>query len=109
MIVKALILPLAAIAIYIAGCSTVHYQERQSDRVTFFLRAPFAKKVEFVSSLDAYHPQPARKTNGFQWVVVLATISEFKYFYLVDGSVYLPECEFYENDDFGSLNCVYVP
>ena len=106
---KKLILQLTAIVICLAGCATAHYHERQSDRVTFYLRAPGAEQVEFVSSLDAFNPNRANRLEGSRWAVTVANNSEFRYFYIVDGSVYLPECELYEKDDFGSRNCVYVP
>jgi len=93
----------------LAGCAATHYHERQSDRITFYLRAPGAAKVEFVSSLDTYNPKRASRLSGSRWAVTVATNSEFRYFYIVDGAVYLPECELYEKDDFGSRNCVYVP
>jgi hypothetical protein len=107
--VKILILQLTAIVICLAGCAAAHYHERQSGRVTLYLKAPGASQVEFVSSLDAYSPQRASRLSNSRWAVTVATNSEFRYFYIVDGSVYLPECEFYEKDDFGSRNCVYVP
>jgi len=107
--VNRLILQLTVAALYLAGCAAAHYHEKQSDRVTFFLRAPGAEQVEFVSSLDAFNPHRASRLKGSRWAVTVATHSEFRYFYIVDGSVYLPECELYEKDDFGSHNCVYVP
>jgi len=107
--VKRLILQLTAVTFCLAGCAATHYHERQSERVTFYLRAPGAKKVEFVSSLDAYNPHRASKLSGSRWAVAVATHAEFRYFYIVDGAVYLPECELYEKDDFGSRNCVFVP
>jgi hypothetical protein len=107
--VKRLILQLIAISQILAGCAVTHYHESQSERVTFYLRAPGAKRVEFVSSLDAYSPHRAGRLKGSRWTVTVVPNSEFRYFYIVDGSVYLPECELYENDDFGSRNCVYVP
>lgn len=98
------------IALYLAGCAAAtHYHERQSDRVTFYLIAPGARGVVFASSLDAYSPHLASRIDGTRWVVSVAAGSEFRYFYIVDGSVYVPECRFYENDDFGSRNCLYVP
>ena len=106
---KILNLQLTVVALCFAGCATTHYHERQSDRVTFYLRAPEAAKVDFVSSLDEYSPHRATKVSGSQWTVTLGANSEFRYFYIVDGRVYLPECELYENDDFGSRNCIYVP
>jgi hypothetical protein len=107
--VKKLILQLAAISLCLAGCAATHYHERQSERVTFYLKAPGAEKVEFVSSLDAYNPHRASRLKGSRWAVTVVPSSEFRYFYIVDGAVYVPECKFYEKDDFGSSNCVYVP
>ena len=106
---KILILHLTVVTLCLAGCVATHYHERQSDRVTFYLKAPGAKGVVFVSSLDAYSPHLASKVDGSRWVVSAAAGSEFRYFYIVDGAVYVPECKFYEKDDFGSRNCVYVP
>jgi hypothetical protein len=98
------------IALCLAGCAaSTHYHERQSDRVTFYLKAPGAKGVVFASSLDAFSPHLASKVDGSRWVVSVAAGSEFRYFYIVDGAVYVPECRFYEKDDFGSRNCLYVP
>ena len=103
------ILQLAVAALYLAGCAATHYHERQSDRVTFYLKAPEAHGVAFASSLDAYSPHMASKISGSRWAVTVAANSEFRYFYLVDGAVHVPECKFYEKDDFGSRNCIYVP
>ncbi len=106
---KRLILLLTVVTFCLVGCTVIHYHERQSERVTFYLRAPGVEKVEFVSSLDAYNPHRASKLSGSRWAVTVVSNSEFRYFYILDGSVYLPECKLYEKDDFGSLNCVYVP
>ena len=106
---KRLILQIAAVALCLTGCAAAHYQEREPGRVTFYLRAPGAEKVEFVSSLDAFNPHRARRLEGSRWAVTVATNTEFRYFYIVDGAVFLPECEMYEKDDFGSRNCVFVP
>jgi hypothetical protein len=100
---------MTAAALFLTGCTAAHYHERQSDRVTLYLKAPGAEQVEFVSSLDAFNPHRANRLEGSRWAVTVATNSEFRYFYIVDGAVFLPECEFYEKDDFGSRNCVYVP
>ena len=62
-----------------------HYYERQSDRVTFYLKVPEARGVAFASSLDAYSPHLASKVDGSRWVVSVAAGSEFRYFYIVDG------------------------
>jgi hypothetical protein len=107
--VKLLILHLTVAALCLAGCTATHYHKRQSDRVTFYLKAPKASGVVFASSLDAYRPHLASKVDGSRWVISTVPGSEFRYFYIVDGNVYVPECKFYENDDFGSRNCIYVP
>jgi hypothetical protein len=107
--VKILILHLTVVALCLAGCAAAHYHERQSDRVTFYLKAPSAEGVVFASSLDAYSPHLASKVDGSRWAVSTPSGSEFRYFYIVDGNVYVPECKFYEKDDFGSRNCVYIP
>ena len=103
------ILQLAVAVFWIAGCAATHYHERQSDRVTFYLKAPEARGVAFASSLDAYSPHLASRISGSRWAVTVAASSEFRYFYIVDGAVYVPECRFYEKDDFGSRNCIYIP
>jgi len=106
---KRLLLQLTSVTLCLAGCAATHYHERHSDRVTFYLRAPRAEKVEFVSSLDAFRPHRASRLRGSRWAVTVEANSEFRYFYIVDGHVFVPECALYEKDDFGSRNCVYVP
>ena len=106
---KKRILQLAVAAVCLAGCAAAHYHEHRSDGVTFYLEVPEARGVAFASSLDAYSPHLASRVDGSRWAVTVAANSEFKYFYIVDGAVYVPECKFYEKDDFGSRNCVYVP
>ena len=106
---KRLFFQMTAVTLCLAGCAATHYHERQSDYVTFYLRAPGAEKVEFVSSLDAYNTHRASLLKGSRWAVTVAPNSEFRYFYIVDGTVYLPECDLYEKDDFGSRNCVFIP
>ena len=107
---KILILHVMIAALCLAGCAAAtHYHERQSDRVIFYLKAPGARGVAFASSLDDFSPLPASKVDGSRWAVSVAANNEFKYFYIVDGAVYVPDCRFYEQDDFGSRNCVYMP
>ena len=106
---RALILQLTVIALCLAGCAATHYHESQSDSVTFYLRMPNAGGVDFASSLDGYQLHKAEKAGIARWKITVATNSEFRYFYIVDGAVFIPECQFYEKDDFGSRNCLYVP
>ena len=106
---KRLFFQMTAVTLCLAGCAATHYHERQSDRVTFYLRAPEARGVAFASSLDDYQIHRAEQVNSSGWMVTVAANSEFRYFYIVDGRVYLPECKLFEKDDFGSRNCIYVP
>ena len=90
------------------GCAT-HYYKVQADRINIYLKAPTAGKVDFASSLDGYKIHAAKKINTQTWTVTVPASSEFKYFYIVDGVLYLPACQFKEKDDFGSVNCIYTP
>ena len=106
---KILILQLTVVVLCLSGCTETHYHERQSDRVTFYLKVPEARGVAFASSLDDFQLHSAERVGNTRWKVTVATNSEFSYFYIVDGVVYAPDCKFYEKDDFGSRNCIYVP
>jgi hypothetical protein len=90
------------------GCAS-HYYRIQADKVIFHLEMPEATSVGFASSLDEYKLHSAQKIGKADWVITLPARSEFEYFYVVDGAVYIPECEFQAKDDFGSQNCIYVP
>ena len=97
------------IAQCLLGCVATHYHEIQSNRVTFYLKSPAAWAVAFASSLDGYQLHKAEKVSHTHWKVTVSANSEFRYFYIVNGAVYVPDCQFYERDDFGSRNCIYVP
>jgi hypothetical protein len=98
----------AAVLVFIVGC-THHSVLVDKGTVTLSLRAPFVKNVQFASSLDSFVLHEARQDSDSNWLVRLPSDMQFSYFYLVDGEVFLPECTFSELDDFGSLNCVYIP
>ena len=74
-----------------------------------YLKNKEAEKVFILCSLDEYTPRQATYTGSGTWEAVLPNDTEFKYFYMVDGKVFVPECDMKEEDDFGSENCVYVP
>ncbi|UCF91368.1 MAG: hypothetical protein JSW39_24345 [Desulfobacterales bacterium] len=86
-----------------------HYHQIKADRVSIYLKIPGAQVVGFASSLDDYQIHPARKTENEAWVIVVPAGAEFKYFYMVDGNMYLPACRLKEKDDFGSENCIFTP
>jgi hypothetical protein len=92
----------------VSGCAS-HYYLKNDDTVSIFLKKPDAKRVYFLSSLDGYKPRKATRVDSRTWQINTSAKTEFKYFYNVDGAVYLPECQLKEQDDFGSQICIYIP
>lgn len=93
-----------------AGCAAREYScEVEADRVTMNLKLPDAQKVAFASSLDGYQVRPAENLGRGRWVIQQPAAKQFAYFFIVDGAVYLPDCRFKEDDDFGARNCLYLP
>jgi hypothetical protein len=91
-----------------SGCAS-HYYRKNNDTVSFFLKKPDAERVYFLSSLDGYKPRKVARVDSRTWQINTPAKAEFKYFYNVDGAVYLPECRLKEQDDFGSQICIYIP
>jgi hypothetical protein len=96
------------LGLLLAGCAH-HYQKVENGTVKLFLRAPDAREVVFVFSLDGYRPHPARKIDTSTWMVSAPAGEGFSYFYLVDGRVLVPECAYREDDGFGQGSCIYLP
>jgi hypothetical protein len=92
----------------LSGCAS-HYYRKNNDTVSIFLEKPDARRVYFLSSLDGYKPHEAARVDKRTWQINTSAKGEFKYFYTVDGAVYLPECRLKEQDDFGSQICIYIP
>lgn len=90
----------------IAGCTT-HYYTKQGDLVSIILKK--AQEVYFASSLDQFTLHAAQKNGPGNWKIQVPGNGTFRYFYLVDGAVYLPDCMFKEFDDFGEQNCIFMP
>jgi hypothetical protein len=97
------------ILFFLVGCGRTHYLTVEERNVRVFLKHPDASTVLFASSLNGFEPVEAKKTDDAIWTVVVPKRSEFRYFYVVDGTVFVPPCPFKEQDDFGSQNCIYVP
>jgi hypothetical protein len=91
------------------SCHATHFHTVRHDTVIFYLNLPGAENVYFAHSLDHYNPHRLRAGKDGKWEFAMAANSEFRYFYIVDGNVYLPDCKFRETDDFGSENCIFVP
>jgi hypothetical protein len=101
-----LIVPLLAV---LSGCASRHYVEQKTDSLIFSLRLPKATRVQFSSSADNFVLHDTVKNRSGIWQLTVPLGLELKYFYIVDGSMYLPECRFKETDDFGAENCLYQP
>ena len=92
----------------LSGCVPNHFVERNTDSLMFYLQKPEAKRVQFAASFDHYILHDARENSSGLWQVKVPVNAELKYFYIVDGLVYIPECRFKEKDDFGAENCLYL-
>jgi hypothetical protein len=90
------------------GCSTTsHYLVPNSGGIDVFVKVAEAEQVRFASSRDDFQLHDARRNrDGFWWVTVPG-MGEFKYFFMVDGAVHIPDCSYREYDDFGMQNCIY--
>ena len=97
------------IILFIAGGCTAHYHVIDNGQVEMYLMAPQAESVVLVISGDPFREIQALRDDSGIWKVTLNRLNEFKYFYLVDGNAYLPDCPLKENDDFGSNNCIFSP
>lgn len=102
-----LLLPLIVILLVLAGCAT-HSHQMDGGIVTLYLDVPANRQVSLACSRDGFVPHPARREFG-RWTVSLPADGPFRYFYLVDGRVYVPPCRLREKDDFGAENCVFDP
>jgi hypothetical protein len=104
-------LPFLMLALLVStGCTShSHYYQKKDEIVIIFLKKPGVSNVYFLSSLDGYKPRKALRVDNQTWQIEAPAKTEFRYFYRVDGTVYLPACRFKEQDDFGSETCIYAP
>jgi 1,4-alpha-glucan branching enzyme len=96
-------------AVFVAGGCTAHYHIINNGDVEMYLTAPQAQAVVLVISGDTFQQVQALRDDSGMWKVTLKGLHEFKYFYLLDGKAYQPDCPLRDNDDFGSNNCVFSP
>lgn len=90
------------------ACSGHSYRIKNNN-LHIYLKEPGAHTVIFLSSLDDFSPHEAHRIDKRTWEIILPTKIEFKYFYIVDGVPFIPDCKYKENDDFGSQNCIFIP
>jgi len=94
---------------FLLGCAPQHYTTIHANTVNLYLQAPQATNVQFASSENRYALREATRNQDGFWMINGLANREFQYFYLVDGQVFLPDCRFRQNDDFGTTNCRYLP
>jgi len=92
----------------LSGCAR-HYYKITENGVQIFLKKKTADIVQIAYSLDGFQLHRPKKAGGESWVFLVPANTEFSYFYIVDGVMYLPSCKSREQDDFGSENCLYIP
>lgn len=98
-----------ALILFLAwGCAGPHFTGG-GDAVYLYLKKPQAKSVFVLHSGDGYRYHEAEKIDGRTWRVKLPLKEGFKYFFIVDGEPFVPDCRYRESDDFGSINCVHAP
>jgi len=99
---------LLILVISLIGCASHDYRIKDDARY-FYLDKQDAGIVQFAHSKDGYILHLAEKVDSRTWRIMVPSDSEFTYFYLVDGKIFLPPCPLKEKDDFGSENCIFVP
>lgn len=93
----------------VSGCAPSHFIRTDARGVSLFLNIPEAREVLFAASIESFQVHQVEKNSKGLWVINDIANQEFKYFYIVDGKPYVPECRYSEKDDFGAKNCIYQP
>ena len=105
---KRLNLLLIIVSVVILGCASHDYRVKNG-KLYLRLNKPDAIAVYFASSLDEFRLHKAERLKSNTWQIVVPAGAELRYFYMIDGHLYVPPCRFKEMDDFGTENCIYVP
>ena len=92
----------------ITACTPKHYIQLHEDSISLYYQNMEAEEVLFASSIDHYRLQPASRREGGTWEIVVPRAREFSYFYLVDKTLTIPDCQAKVLDDFGAKNCLFV-
>ncbi len=95
------------LCLLLSSCATFRYNVN-GDQVTLYLKKPHAKGVVLFSSLNGFVEGFELERQEKVWQLTLPADRPFRYFYKVDGVVFLPACPMRERDDFGSENCVFT-
>ncbi|MEA3470275.1 MAG: hypothetical protein U9R24_00995 [Thermodesulfobacteriota bacterium] len=106
---KRYVLSVIAALFLLSGCAGHFCYRIEGANVHFYLRNPDRATVLFASSLDGYKFHEVKRVKKGLWQVTVPAEREFRYFYVINGEVFLPPCKLKEKDDFGSENCIYSP
>lgn len=94
----------------LSGCAgPSHFYKLDNDKIHIYLTNSNAEKVLFLSSIDQFQPHEALKDKKDIWEITVPSNKELRYFYIVDGKVFIPDCDQTDMDDLGGRNCIYVP
>lgn len=105
---RIVVIGIVILSALLAACGG-HYHSVKDGVAYLYVTKPGAQHIYFASSIDGYELHKARKIDDKTWEVTVPAYVEFRYFYIVDGVVYLPPCRLRETDDFGSENCIFIP
>lgn len=94
---------------FMSGCTTQYSYKIVKNELNIFIKKPKTEKVYFLSSLDEFKRHEIFKNDKGLWEVTLPADREFRFFFIADGKVFLPECNQRESDDLGSEDCIYIP
>lgn len=94
----------AAVILMISGCASMKVRHSDGDMIMSFKKE--AERIILYSSATGYTPIDAEKAGDW-WHVSIKDTDKLKYFLKADGEIFLPDCKYKENDDFGGELCIY--
>ncbi len=103
---------IAVAAMLLVGCTggPKYFVKPNNNNISFYARIPGAKTVYLVSNATNFKKVKAVRVKKNLWKASIPyKHGLIKYFYIVDGHVFIPPCKSHEYDGFGGKDCVYVP
>ncbi|GAB1536917.1 hypothetical protein ADMFC3_25480 [Geovibrio sp. ADMFC3] len=87
------------------GCSQ-HSFTAKNGMLEASFRIKDAEQVSLYHSADGFQENKTGLKDG-KWQTMIKKSEHFTYFLTVDGSIFLPDCEMKQQDDFGGEICIY--
>ncbi|AGF78080.1 hypothetical protein UWK_01522 [Desulfocapsa sulfexigens DSM 10523] len=103
------VMVLSCLLFFGTGCAGHHFTTEGRESVSLYLHHPGSSHVQFASSIDRYTLHDTHRNLFGLWEISKPLTPGSSYFYIIDGSVFIPDCRFRETDDFGFENCLYQP